>query len=203
MFSVKNIIISMWGQALSLVIVINLYVPFASITGIKKKSKLWELFTVAVKGQENVCVPDAGRANQSIQQLSSTLQPHHSEERGDEAGQGLTGSLGSNAHDLHPPMDGDKIAWNQKAQSEAGISENPYMARGASETEKALIVCFLLSEFFSPAVFSQCSQSAEEPPAEAGQRNYLCSFSFNKTVSFQGTVEYAALNNTKTCIRPR
>lgn len=85
---------------------------------------MWELFTVAVKGQENVCVPDAGRANWSIQQLSSTLKPHHSEEKEEEPGQALKGSPGSNAHDLHPSMDGDKIAWNQKAQSEAGISEN-------------------------------------------------------------------------------
>lgn len=84
-----------------------------------KNSKLWELFTVAFEGSENVCVLDAGRANQSIQQLSSTLeQPHHSEGREEEQGKGPRGSLGS----LFTPMDGDKTAWNQKAQSEAGIS---------------------------------------------------------------------------------
>lgn len=63
-----------------------------------------------------LCVLDAGRANQSIQQLSSTLeQPHHSEGREEQQGKGLRGSL-------FTPMDGDKTAWNQKAQSEAGIS---------------------------------------------------------------------------------
>lgn len=66
-----------------------------------------------------MCVLDAGRANESIQQLSSTLeQPHHSEGREEEQGTGLRGSLGS----LFTPMDGDKTARNQKAQSEAGIS---------------------------------------------------------------------------------
>lgn len=61
-----------------------------------------------------MCVLDAGRANQSIQQLSSTLeQHHHADGREEEPGK---------RPGPDPPMDGDKPAWNQKAQSEAGVS---------------------------------------------------------------------------------
>lgn len=61
-----------------------------------------------------MCVLDAGRANQSIQQLSSTLQ-RGAREEDEEEGRGLRPSLLT-------PMDQDKPTWSQKTQSEAGRS---------------------------------------------------------------------------------
>lgn len=63
--------------------------------------------------REHVCVLDVGRANQSIQQLSSTLeQLNHREGRKEE--QGLRGNITS--------IDEGKPSWNLKAQSKAGNS---------------------------------------------------------------------------------
>lgn len=63
--------------------------------------------------REHVCVLDVGRANQSIQQLSSTLeQLNHREGRKEE--QGPRGNVTS--------IDEDKPSWNFKAQSKAGNS---------------------------------------------------------------------------------
>lgn len=63
-----------------------------------------------------MCILDSERANQSIQQLSSTLEQLSPE--GEEVEQ-LRGSDGN----LLPIMaEEDKAAWSQKTQSEAGDS---------------------------------------------------------------------------------
>lgn len=130
-----------------------------------------------------VCVLDVVRANQNVQQLSSTLQQlNHREGRKEE--QGLRGNVTS--------IGEDKPSRNLKAQSKAGNSVKvPTCQRVNMELEMLSFTVFCCSNI--SLVFScQYSQPTQEPSNEARQRNYLCSISFNGTLSFSGAVENAA-----------
>lgn len=145
---------------------------------------------------DDVCVLDAGWANQCILQQSTRLEQRKHRDGGEQdEEEGFRGNAGS----LRIPMDEDKPEWNQKAQSKAGDSVR---SRTCQWMSLVVFYSFLLLKYSSVGVFCQWSQSTEEPSTEAGQRNDRSSSAFKETLSFQGAIDYAAFNNKKLTLYP-
>lgn len=95
----------------------------------------------------------------------------------------------------------DRAAWSQKTQSEAGdlvISSSPsdkdIVLLEMSTMQEVKLKCFVCVRLCACSfVLWHCSQSAEEPSAEAEQRNSLSSDSFKETVSVKGKVSSLAV----------